>query len=483
MGRVIAIGSDPGMGTVDLILRSYEHTPQPRPGLTVHRAETPAEATVLLRAVFAEHRAITTLGGARVVGDDPAWTAPIEARLCEFLEDLGNCPLDAWQGARNAIRNGAAIATGHTSFDLFDALKGHPAICVGSGPSATPEMLREVARLSRNHYIFACDTIVDALHAAGCTPHFVCMLERPPEMQKTISKARRASTLIAPPVVDPECVKPFGRAVFWWAGDELYPWLDPTVPPANCGRSAGTLSVAAAVLAGCNSIHLIGHDLCYAPGFKSYTDVAHPLAHSTWVDSTSRHANGGYGAARIQVPGYSQHPVWTCGMWNLFRSDIESIVAANPDRRFFNAAADFQGAFIAGISSYGSLPEHGPAQSVDPQPRLPSSTVRNPAERIPSILADLEKLHEAAVMAQVALRDDACPLNQLSAELGMSRIVSIENVRLFRYITRPIYTSLELRLHMRAEHLHEPERLQRDCLSLLASTLEPLALRLARELR
>lgn len=483
VGRIIAVGADPGTGTVDLLLRPGDPEPVQRSRLNVHRVGALAHAMYVLREVFADHSAITSLGGATVTGSDPAWTTAIEARLCEFLEDLGNCPIDSWQGARNAIANGPALAKGSTSLGLYNALAGHPAICVGSGPSATPEALRDVARLAKNHYIFAADTIVDGLTNAGCTPQFVCMLERPPEMFDVVAGRGKNSTLIAPAVIDPRIAPHFARTCWWWQGDDLFRWLSPDIPPVNSGRSAGTISLAAAILAGCNPVYLVGHDLCFASGFNGYSAAAHSLAPGTLIDnSRSLHENGGYGASRLQVPGYTGLPVWTSGMWNVFRADIEAIVFNNPDTQVFSAAANYAGAEIAWVPSLGQLPEYGPAKRVLAMPPLPPSGVGDPSTRRQSILADLAKMHEAGELALIALQDHACPLDQLAAEMAVSRIVSKENVHLFRYLVRPVNTSLELRMHMRAGEMRNPDAMQRDCLSILAKTFQALALHIGREL-
>lgn len=483
MGRIIAVGTDPGAGQVDLIHRPRDPSPMGRTGLNVHLVETLPDALHALRQLFSDHKSIASLGGTTVVGDDLSWTVPIEHRLCEFLEDLGNCPLDSWTGARNAIANGFSLSHGLTSASLYQALKDAPAICVGSGPSATPAMLAQVARLARNHYVFAADTIVDALKEHGCTPHFVCMIERQPEMAETVARASTSATLIAPPVIDPRSAAPFNRTIWWWQGDDLYRWLGPNVPPMNAGRSAGTLSVAAAVLAGCKTIYLVGHDLAFDKGFTGYAQQAHSLAPGTLVDNAdSVHENGGYGASRLQVMGWSGHPVWTSGLWNMFRADIEEIIRNNPASKIYCVASDYRGAYIEGVQHLSALPECGPLKPAQRFPALTPMTIQDPRERIAYILKDLATIHEAAAMAEVALRDDACPLDDLANELAVAALVSGPNVPLFRYVFRSINTSLALRMHMRAGQMKNPADCQRDCLSILAKTLQALCVRMGRDL-
>jgi hypothetical protein len=481
MSRTIAVGleHDPGKGQVDLVLLPGETPPEARPGLTTYVAPDLAGALYMLRVAFSSHPEIATLGGATVVGSDPVWTPAIETRLIEFLEDLGNCPLDSWQGARNAILNGPRIASGHTSTGLAGSLVGKPAICIGAGPSATPEALAHVARLQGNHYIFACDAMTHACRYAGITPHFVTLLERIPEMLPLVLGADPQTTLIATPVIDPKCVAEFQRVLWWWTGDDVYAWIDPTQPIFDCGRSSGTMSVGAAIIAGCSPIYLIGHDLAYSPEGIGHSPTAHGDAIRLQRDADQMPEAGMYTLGNAEVPGWDGAPVRTNGFWQLFRGDIEAMIAGS--RAVVISAQKGQGARIAGVEP-GELPLYGPLERVDPTPPFPASGVVDPQTRIPSLLGDLARLRSVADRALWTLERGPKDLDQIAGKLAVSKIVSPENARLFQYVLRALNSSLALRLYLRCETARDPVQVQRDGLAILARAILALVRRLTADL-
>ena len=480
MGRTIAVGRafDPGKGLTDLVLLPGEEIPPARAGLTVYQPETLDSALVALRLTFAKHAAIATLGGATVAGEHP-WREAIERRLIEFLEDLGNCPQDSLEGAVNAIRNGASIAEGYNSAGLAGALAGKAAICIGAGPSATPEALAKIREIQGTHYIFACDAMVEACAKAGIVPHFVTMLERVPEMIPLVEHADPASTFIAMPVVDPRCAAKFTRTVWYWGGDDLYTWLHPGIAQSACGRSSGTLSVGAALAAGCNPVYLVGHDLAYGPDRAGHSTAAHFDAADGQRKKDEAATDGYYEGEQWTVAGYSGQPVLTNGAWSLMRGDIELMVADCPDRRVISAQ-DGMGAAISGVIS-GPLPEPG-GEKVSARPTIMPVPVLDPRGRLPSIRDDISRIMAVANRAQTLLYRPETKLNEIAAALAIGAIVSAENRPLFRYVTRTIATSLSLRLHLRAEGAHNAAELQRECLALQASTYIGLCHRMILEL-
>ncbi len=471
MGKTIAVGlaHDPGRGDCDLILLPGEEQPPLREGLRVFIPESLPDALMALRLAYADHSEIATLGSARVVGDHE-WTAAIETRLIEFLEDLGNCVMDSWEGVRNAIRNGARIASGSTSRELYGSLKGKPAICIGAGPSASPEVMRKIAALADSHYIFCCDAMTHACRDAGFVPHFVTMLERVPEMLPLVDGADPGSTLLAMPVVDPACVARFTRACWFWGGDDLYRWLEPTIPLATCGRSSGTLAVAAAAQAGCSPIYLVGHDLSYGPDRAGHTSAAHRVAIEGQVEKDEKAGGGLYETTYTTVPGYSG-PVVTNGAWNLMRGDIESLAVLYRGQVFLSAQ-NGMGARLAGIPS-GPLPEPSPWTCPAPV-ELPCGGLVDPRSRLESVRSDARRMAETADALLAALAPEDADLNQLAADHVVSRMVSPENAALFRYALRTVYSNLTLRLHLWAEIRIDKRQLQRDCLAVLAVSLRSL---------
>ena len=476
MTHVLAVGarSIPPSGPCTALVFPGEPEPAARPDLVVCPVKDLPAALQAVRELYADPRAIASLGAVEVVGTDEIARGAIESRLAEFIEDLGNCAIDSWEGAFNAFRNGARLTNGLTSAGLIGALAGKPAICLGAGPSATPEALAQLAELSRTHYIFAADSMLGACKAAGFTPHFATMIERPEAMHQFVAGQGKGCTLIAPPVIDPACVAEFDRVLWWWAGDALYAWLGPDLPVVSPGRSAGTLSVAAAILAGCSPIYLIGHDLAYAPGRIGHAPGAHELAAGTQRVDDERQHGGRYGLMQFEVPGYSGHPVRTCGLWNLFRGDIENMVAANPEVRVYSAGR-YQGAEIAGVPvkdlDMGVLRHRVPAV-----PDLPRSFIADPRERLESFAKDVIAMHRRAALAVQFLEGASKPdYREIAEHLAVRSWCSTGNSALFDYLLRPINYSLALRLSMRPDS-------QPACLGILARTLVAFAHRISEDI-
>ncbi len=470
MLRTIAVGRDfdPGSGTVDLICLPGEALPAHRPGLCACAPATLADALLAIRIRFAEHKEIATLAGATVLGTHE-WTPHIETRLFELLEDLGNCVMDSWEGVRNTLRNGARIASGSTSRELAGALKGSPAICIGAGPSATPEVMRRISRLCGSHYVFSCDAMTHACGAAGFAPDFVTLLERVPQMLPLVEGADPRSTLIAMPVVDPACVSQFSRVCWFWGGDDLYKWLDPSIEQTSAGRSSGTLAIAAAILAGCSPIYLVGHDLAYGPDLAGHSTAAHREAADGQAKKDENATGGFYELTYPTVPGYSG-PVKTNGAWNLMRGDIESMVAVSPETVFVSAQ-DGAGARIEGVPS-GSLPADGFGPAFTPS--LPSGTVRDPRERLASIREDCHRLGIASSAILEAIASESADLNAIATANTVTALVSHDNRALFWYALRTVYNNLSLRMHLWSGVRPDMRQLQRDCLAILAVSLRSL---------
>lgn len=443
----VGVAFDPGKGPTTLFCLPGETPPDYRPGLTSYAPRDLNDALILVRDHYASHESIASLGGAEIGGDHP-WRFAIESRLCEFFEDLGNSVLDSWAGAANAINNLYRIARGSTSVALTNALAGRPAICLGAGPSATPAQLARIAALSKTHYVFACDCMVDACRAAGFEPHFVTMVERLPEMVHFVANVNpKASTLVCTPVVDNACVSRFDQVCFWWSGDDICTWLDPAVPPLNAGRSSGTLTLASALLAGCSPVYLVGHDLSYGPDQAGHAPSAHSIAVDYQKADDAKTRAGNYSLERFPIPGYSG-PVTTHGIWSTMLGDLAHVVAVHPEQTVLSAQ-EGRGAIIPGVSP-GCLPEvdHLAAEIPPFAPAIPSNIPD--AGRIESLHDDLARLVSGA---------ESAPLDP--SALALSNFVSARNLRLFRYIFRSVTSSLLLRLHLRVD---EGAAIQELCL-------------------
>ncbi len=377
MSRTVAVGlsADPGQGLVDLVLLPGETAPEPRAGLRTHTPPNLEAALHTLRHVFADHSEILTLAQTDVIGTaNPEWTDAIETRLSRFIEDLGNSVFDCWEGARNVIWNGDRFAGAPTSDQLRGTMAGMPAICLAAGPSATPEALAKIRALSKTHIVFSAEVMLGACHRAGFAPDFVSIIERPPGTTQFVRGLGSGSTLIATAVVDPATVAEFPRVLWWRGGDRFYDWLFPAdSEPLMIGRSTGVLSIAAAVHAGCNPIYLVGHDLAYGPDRVSHCALSHAEA----ADSLARaqeNVPDCYGREQTEAEGWDGGTVYTNGFWNLFRQDIETILADAPDPRpLVLSCQGGMGARIAGVTGFGELPASRFHAPMLVRPKIPGS--------------------------------------------------------------------------------------------------------------
>jgi hypothetical protein len=139
--------------------------------------------------------------------------------------------------------------------------------------------------------------------------------------------------------------------------------------------------------------------------------------------------------------------VTTNGIWNLFRSDIEAIIAGCPEQSVININRD-EGAVIAG-TTYGHLPlDMG---GIVMKPTYPASEIPDISKRIPSIGDDLTRMEYAARGFSDAIdaAESAKDLDLIARGMALGALVSPENVWLFRYTFRNIYHGLMMRLHLR----------------------------------
>jgi hypothetical protein len=457
------------------------------------------DCLIYLRHRYASHAAIASLGGALVVADHPIagtdemrqpltidksphgireeWAPRIEAKLCELLDDLGSWSLDSWRGARHAILNGDRIANAPTSRELKDAHKGEPAVVIASGPSAS-RYLDEVYRIRPGVRIFCADTMLAGLLKRGIIPDYVCAIERESNITKVLTEgADCGATLIASPVIEPECAEKWrGNTLFWWAGDDFYRWMDPEIPVISSGRSAGSLAVAAAFQAGCGPIYLVGHDLAYDSG-ASHAPDAHEIAHAANKKADAEASPNNPYRERVQAVGNSGHLVETNGLWNRIRGDIEGIISNCPGQVAINVNA-WSGARIAGVEvgNLPSMPRNLPLRMA-----LRSSGVRSPLRRAASVrlavLAMRRKLEDLA--AYIEIGGD---LDKMAEDLQVSRLCGDEHAPLIQYVSRALYNAMLLRLHFYASRGMNRETCQANALHLTARTLLALCDRMLEEL-
>ncbi len=440
---------------IDLVVIPGEERPTvSRPGLRIHSPKSLSQALQGFRVVYGHHSAITSIAGATVLDRHPVenklentrneWSKAIQDYLCQLIQDLGNCAIDTWQGARNTIHNGKIIEKAANSDHFKGSLARVPAICIAAGPSAQ-QYLERIKGLQESHIIFACDAMLNGCIEAGITPHFTTAVERIPGLHKFFDRhGKCGTTLIAPPVLHPTSFACFDNPpIIWWGADDLYRWISPGIESYACGRSAGTIQVAAALLAGCGPIYLVGHDLAFKDGKShadSFTRIAAPEAYA-------KTSSWDYMQMVLDTPGNCGSPVKTTGTWNLFRDDIEHMIADYPDQVVINVNWN-EGAVIAG-TTHGHLPL--PLGGIVMKPVYPASGITDISKRIPSIADDLTRMEHAAKGFADAIEsaETVKDLDLIAKGMALGALVSPENVWLFRYCFRNVYHGLMLRLHLR----------------------------------
>lgn len=425
--------------------------PPAREGLTFVRAETVASAMNWIRRQFASHAQIVTLASTLVLADHElspeaekhraAWSPEIVKRICLYFEDLGNDPRDTWTGVRHSIIHGPLLQTAPTTDDLLMHYKGLPAICLGAGPSAAePGIMDSIAAAQGKAVILATDAMLRPLRARGINPDFVVAIERIEATADMLDGlGGGGATLIAPPPIAPRAVAAMERDVLWyWRPDNLERWLCPYAVGRNTGNSCGTLGVAAAIIAGCDPIYLIGHDLCMADDGRTHSDDADPAAKSlaTMLGSTPYYTP----EDEVAIDG---RPVRTTPLWRLFRADLEHFMQSTVD--VCTVVNCSNGLDIRG-TKVGPFPTTWPATAVPPKPTrdLVRPLPKNPREFLDTLRLDCGQIVQAVrALEETGIADPDALL--------LPKLVDPSTLVLWRDITRSLYHSTLLRLHLRPE--------------------------------
>ncbi len=337
-----------------------------------------------LRQGYTNATQIASLAVTELKSSDPALIEYIDQELSYRFDDLGNCFYDCWSGIKNALMNGSRLATAPTTGDMAGKLLNMPAIILGAGPGVTTRW--DAIKASRGSAVlFCCDVMLEPCLARGIVPDYVCTIERVPASFECMAGMDKTGiTVLAPPVIESRVVDDYdGRVIWCWRGCGLEIWLDHTVPRLDFGRSCGTQGVAAALLAGCNPVYLVGHDLCM-DGEKTHCEDAQATTHGTAknLDTDEYHQ-------RIPAKSISGRDVTTIRLWGMFKNDIEHIAATNPGHTIINTG---DGLAING-TTHGELPmKWGSAVAIPTITRRQKG--RDPSELIGLMLADIPVLQQ-----------------------------------------------------------------------------------------
>lgn len=427
-----------------------------------------------LRYRYATHEQIIELASThidnRIQDQDKRdhWQTAIERHLEMIVDDLGNCSVDSWDGARNSIMNGPYLETCPNSESLQNALTG-PAICLAAGPTAQHQLAR-VRHLQDTHHIFTVDAMAQACQRHGIMPHFTALLERTPQNCDMLAgTGSSGSRLLALPVIDPRAAAAYRGKVLWWMGSGLLnEWLAPGRMTAYSGKSCGVMSVAAALLAGCNPIYLVGHDLAYENG-RSHSESVHPTApvEHGWQN---RDESFIYYGRRFQAEANAGGTVETCGLWQQFRHDIEHLISQYPDRTVINCGglAKINGT-VMGCMRETALMAREPEWQIVP--------IRNWLAEKSRIIQNIQRIKDACMAA------DGTDPQRTAESFAISKFVDADLARLFNYVFRPISENLKMRLHYRVSRGAESIEQQARALRLMVNTIYHLCCRMEADLQ
>ncbi len=474
---VLVIGA--GNGTdipkgADVLVLPTEHIPI---GIdaTFHKVDTVQQCLKYLRYKYASHDQISHMGALRVQSDHviaassirDEWMPAIDHHLEMIVDDIGNCPMDSWNGARHAIQQGAYLETCPNTDSLHNTLAGKPAVCLGAGPTA--QALLPLIN-PETHYVFCCDAM---LRGISFVPQFTCMLERVAgNFDMLADVAGNGSRLIALPVVDPRAAQAFnGKCLWWMTHDLLCTWLAPHLGAAYAGRSSGSLSVAAALLAGCNPIYLVGHDLAYQDG-QTHAEASHQLSHNGHRSPTETE-NEIYHMRRCTAEATAGGTVESCGLFTAFRQDIEMMLDSYPDRTVINCG---------GLSKIRGtvMGELGTSPFVVHEPTYVINPIRNRMQDIKHIIRNMGWIQARCTWAQWKLKgtpelDGTVPdTTTIANKLLMSNVVDQDVVQLFNYVFRAITNNLNLRAEFRVACGADPVEVHRSVLRSQATTMHAL---------
>jgi len=438
----------PDADTIRAPVLCFADPPVQRDGWTGYPLGGAHEILQVVRRVFSSHRAVTLLPSMQMHATDELHGLAVEVAtmMRSDFDDLGNSVSDAFEGVAATIRNLYRKHTTASSETLHDAYKDEPAICIGAGPTAT-EHLPWIKSMQGKCRIFACDAMAQACRDYGITPDWICAVERVSCI--SIFADGTEQGLIAPPTVHPDMASKFSRVCWWLGPDECLPWfVGADFTPVPAAASSGTLTVAAALHAGCNEIVLVGHDLAYHAG-KSHSTAAHPFA-------SDAQSNGMDGRC-LQGSLVEQGAHMTTHIWQIFARNIEDMIRWKPAAHVLRLSPKLP---IAGTINIGWAPEWD-----TPVPYVPLRQHTLTAPWVLPVSIQQAKEHLRTVQARAGEVFAGVFSGEITPEAGASALRlstltgSTPHGALFRYLFQSLYSAMHLRLASGADYRATIQRL------------------------
>lgn len=410
-------------------------------GMDGSECNSEADAVFALRMRFANPAEIVitlphcqiVLGKTDQIETQESWRKAILWRFHQIVDELGNDPLDAWMGVENMYGLCKVLPNALTSDGFMGVHAGQPAVCIGAGPTAN-DYLPDIAKKRASLRVFCTDVMVNACLKHGFEPDYICSIERIPGTAKVfadIPKLEHAK-LLCPPVIPPICASKVNGAVFWLTGDTYISAIaGESYRKLNPGPSCGTLSIFAALEAGCGPVYLVGHDLCYADG-KSHSDQSH--------EETKGHA------AIYSDPGHAwfkqEHdaidcfgvPTKTTGLWMSFRNSIQDELHLR-SAKVYNVRTR-SGLFIDGAEVIPAIGDH---QALPPIEVAGAKT--NKVAWKSDIAAAWDKALSKVGITFLELQAGKISKAQAAERIRISSLFEKRNIQLANYLLQQIYNS------------------------------------------
>lgn len=245
--------------------------------------------------------------------------------ISTLLFGLGNDLQDNLIGLERNVNNIDNIMRSKDIIACKDLFKSLPAVVVAAGPSLNKN-IEELKLMKQNVIIIAVDTIAQKLISEGIEPHFICSIERVPQVYYYFYEnliLPKKSVIVGPPVLDNRIFKstnntiliPFrkGIAETTWLQNILGLSEETAIP---MGYSCANVAFSLGSYLGCNPIILVGQDLAYG---KNETDTH---ASGTKYDELDSATNK---KKRIEyTEGYFGEKVKTTKIWLQFKHWLEN---------------------------------------------------------------------------------------------------------------------------------------------------------------
>jgi Flp pilus assembly protein TadD len=319
---------------------------------------------------------------------------------------------------KNRLANMTLLRHSADLGEVKDLFLNTPAVLVAAGPSLD-QSLQTLQKVAGRCVLFAVDSALAPLLQAGIMPDFVTALDfQAPNFEKLAPFIGTTwpFSLICIPKVTPLIPKRLRTQHLFWTFSEDVPqqWMINTLgikelTPA--GFSVAHLSLAGALLMGCDPIIFVGQDLGYTTGGADHAAGTVIMGHGLPTDREI-----------FYVPGIDGNQIATDRALMSLQKKFEDIIAANPGRSYFNATV--AGAHITGTEPVSLdriaarfMPQPIPVQEsvaarLAPQPSLPAATFVKECRNIASSLAKMQGQINQVVNMAAAARGDISRLQK-----------------------------------------------------------------------